>query len=113
MSRTFKIAIAAFAASMILSPVATAQVAGKPVSVSISVPYGDLDMSKPSSGATLLKRIEGAARKACKGSRSLIAPHVEAQCWRDAVGTAVRQADIGTLTLTWSGKSPSTNIAAR
>src|SRR5262249_34322473 len=114
MSRTLKIAIAAFAIAMVSAPAALTEPAGIEV-VSVRVPYGDLDMSKAAGGATLLKRIEGAARKGCGKTtgRSPLQPRWAMTCRSDAIGAAVRSAGIDTLTLAWSGKHPATTLASR
>lgn len=110
MSRTLKIAIAAFALSLTAAP-ALAQAKD----ASIRVAYGDIDVSKPAGGAVLLKRIEVAARKVCDQAtpRTQLKPHAAAVCRRETVESTVRGLNIGTLTLAWSGKYPTTNMAER
>jgi UrcA family protein len=113
MSRTIKFAVAALAASAIINPAVLAQVGVERVSV--EVPYGDLDMSKPAGGETLLKRLEIAARKVCgTASPRLIKQTVSvAKCRSQAVEDAVRRENIYTLNLAWNGEQPATSIAAR
>ena len=109
MSRTFKIAAAVIAASLILAPAALAQ------EVSMPVAYGDLDMSSNAGGVTLLRRIEGAARKVCDKAvpRSPLTPRAVTTCRRETVEGAVRGLNIGALTLAWTGKYPATDVASR
>jgi UrcA family protein len=113
MSRTFKIAIAAFALSLTVAPAALAQTGVEQVSVRVA--YGDLDTSKPAGGAELLKRIEGAAREVCGEAmpRTLLKMHSPGACRTQTVENTVRDLAIGTLTMAWSGKQPVTAVAAR
>ncbi len=105
MSSTFKFAIAA----MVLSFVAPAAMAG-PTSkeASARVTYGDIDLSSPSGGAKLLKRIEIGARRACSDAnvRSPLRPRGDSACQREAVETAVRNLNIETLSLAWAKSQP-------
>lgn len=114
MSRTFKFAIAAFAVSLAFAPAALAQVGVERVSVRVA--YGDLNMASPAGGVTLLKRIEGAARKVCDDAttRSPLKPRSVSRCRKDTVESTVRQLDIGTLTLAWTGaEAGQTQLSAR
>jgi len=116
MSRTFKLVAAALAASVMLAPAALAQTAEKPAKpVSMRVAYGDLDMSRPASGVSLLKRIEGAARKVCNDvvTHTPMTPHAMGACRNETVASTVRALNIGTLTAAWSGAYPSTTLASR
>jgi len=114
MSRTFKIAIAALIASVAFAPAALAQVGVEQVSVHVA--YGDLDMSTVAGGKTLLKRIEGAARRVCGDAspRSPLKPRSVPVCRRESVANAVRGLNIATLTLAWNGSEPGqTQLSAR
>ena len=116
MSRTFKIAAALIAASLAFAPAALAQTHANGIeNVSIRVAYGDLDMSKPAGGIALLKRIEVAARKVCGEvrGRTPLRPHPPVNCRRETVARTVSSLSIGTLTLAWSGKYPTTSVASR
>lgn len=116
MSRTFKIAIAAFALSLTAAPAALAQTPANGIeTVSVRVPYGDLDMSSIAGGQTLLKRIEGAAIRVCAKAvpRTMLKMRSPSTCRRETVDSTVRQLAMSTLTLAWSGKYPATNVASR
>ena len=115
MTRIFKFALAAFAAYGFISPTAVAETKPGIEVVSVRVSYGDLDMSKPAGGATLLKRLESAARKVCGETaiRSSLLPRSIANCRREVIENTVRTADLTTLTLAWSGKYPATQTASR
>lgn len=77
-------------------------------SVSVSVAYGDLDMSREAGGATLLRRIESAARTACGDASShLLVYQTRATCRREAVSRAVLGLDVATLTFAWNGSEGS------
>lgn len=113
MFSTFKYGIAAAFAAIVLAPAAAAQVGVEQVSVRVA--YGDLDPSSMSDAETLLKRIKVAARQVCRElmTHSPLMPRSEFACRRKTVETAVRQLDIGTLTLAWSGRQTATSLAAR
>lgn len=114
MSRTFKIATIAAFASFALLPAAAAQTGVE--NVSVRVAYGDLDMSSMKGAQTLLKRIEGAARKVCRDTirRSPLKPRSDSECRRDTVGSTVAQLNITTLTAAWNKNLPSSvQLSAR
>lgn len=114
MSRAFKIAIIAAFASFTLIPAAAAQKGIEHVSVRVA--YGDLDTSSMKGARTLLKRIEGAARKVCRDTirRSPLMPRWDSKCRRDTVGSTVAQLNITTLTMAWNKNQPSSvQLSAR
>lgn len=114
MSCTFKIALAAAFAAMALTPPATAGVGNEEISVSIA--YGDLNLSSPIGAETLLKRIKMAARKVCNKSSTLtpLVPRAEITCRRATVDATVARLDIGTLTTAWNMTQPArVQFAAR
>ena len=55
-----RIVLPAFALACAATPAAA-----EPVTVTVKVPYGDLDLTKPAGRATLDARLDRAARKAC------------------------------------------------
>jgi UrcA family protein len=115
MSCTIKFAIAAFAASAILAPASFAEGRAGTEQAALRVAYGDLDTSTQAGGKTLLSRIKVAARKVCDEAvpRSPLNARFVIVCRRETVEETVRQLDIGTLTLAWSGTSQLTTLASR
>lgn len=114
MSRTFKIAIIAAFANFTLIPAAEAQTGIE--NVSVRVAYGDLDMLSMKGAQTLLKRIEGAARKVCKDTkrRSPLKRRSDSECRRDTVGSIIAQLNFTTLTAAWNNDQPSSvQLSAR
>ncbi len=109
MSRSFRYAVAAAMTVALAGPVALAQEASVPVS------YGDLDVWKPADAAKLLRRIEVAAQQMCEE----ITPHwtikrfEEVNCRTQAVRRTVEGANLAMLTLAWSGKQQSEQMALR
>ena len=82
---------------------------------SFQVAYGDLNLSAPAGGRTLLGRIEKAARKVC-GHAIPLSPLLQREainCRREAVAATVRGLGFPTLTVAWSGKYPPTMMASR
>jgi len=79
---------------------------GKKTEFSRSVGYSDLDLSVASDGAILLARIKTAARRVCESAtpQTQLKPQRVADCTNEAVEGLVRQLDIQTLTLAWSGR---------
>lgn len=114
MSRVFKSALAALLLGAAFTPAAFARTS--PTEMSITIAYGDLDLSNIEGGMTLLRRIKGAARKVCNAatSPSLLTPRAEIVCRRHTVEIVVRQLDIEALTTAWNGRaSPPTSLASR
>jgi UrcA family protein len=113
MSRTIKTAVAALAFASALAPCAQAQ--ARPDQASLNVAYADLDTASASGGKALLRRIEAAARRTCRGVtvRSPATPRDAGDCRREAVADTVRELDIASLTLAWSGRYPATRLATR
>lgn len=109
MSRSFRYAVAAAMTVALTGHVALAQEASVPVG------YGDLDISKPADAAKLLRRIEVAAQQMCEE----ITPHwtikrfEEVNCRTQAVRRTVESASIPALSLAWSGKVQSAQMASR
>ncbi|HEX5008040.1 MAG TPA: UrcA family protein, partial [Hyphomonadaceae bacterium] len=84
--------------------------------VSVRVSYGDLDMSKPTGGETLLKRIEGAARKVCYQAvpRTLLKVRSLGKCRNETIANAVGNVKISTLTMAWNKtQSQAVQLSAR
>lgn len=106
MSRTFKLAIAAAVACIVLAPAAAAdaRVAAGAETLSVQVAYGDLNLSTQAGAQTLLKRISRAARKVCKDTSVLGPLNTGSQrdCRREAIGAAVAEVNAGTLTTAWN-----------
>jgi UrcA family protein len=100
-------------ASAAHAPDASAE--NKPQQHSFPVVYGDLNLSKPAGGRTLLVRIEKAARKVCGNAipHSPLLQRQAVECRREAVALTVRNLGFPALTLAWSGKYPATVMAAR
>jgi UrcA family protein len=111
MSAIFKFALASFGATVVLAPVAMAQIPAEPASVRVA--YGDLNMSTQAGGEILLKRISTAARRACQKvtTASPLTPHAIASCKHETIGSTVRQLDIATLTAVWEGAPAETTVA--
>jgi UrcA family protein len=113
MSARCKIAAAALIVSA-LAPASFANPAGA-TEKSFRIGYADLDMSKPKSGATLLRRIEKGARKACDSDvpNSPRFASAEIRCRNKAISSAVKRLGFPTLTMAWAGKYPKATLAAR
>ncbi|HEV7689286.1 MAG TPA: UrcA family protein [Hyphomonadaceae bacterium] len=111
MSATLKIAFAALA----LSALAPAAFADQPERISFRVGYGDLNMSAPSAGHTLLGRIEQAAYRVCDDAtpRSALFRRKAIECRRQTIANTVRSLDFPTLSVAWNGKYAATVLAAR
>ena len=112
MSPILKSAFAALILSAILSPAAFAQATVEATSVSIA--FGDLDMSAPADAKVLLRRIQSAASSVCDQTvpRSPLAPRALTLCRRDTVKQAVHDLGISTLSAAWAGE-PGTRLASR
>jgi UrcA family protein len=102
MSR-YAISLAAATAALAFT-LATTSVIAAPATrgkISIQVDYGDLDLTSAAGAATLYRRIEKAARKACGGRDGLVPLHLREDattCVQDAVDSAVERVDRETLT---------------
>jgi UrcA family protein len=110
MSATLKIALAALA----ISAFAPAAFADKPEQISFRVAFGDLNMSAPSAGHTLLGRIEQAAFRVCDKAtpHSPLLRRKAIECRRQTVANTVRGLDFPTLSVAWNGKYAATVLAA-
>lgn len=113
MSFTVKFALAAFALSIAAAPAALAEAGQK--QVALRVAYGDLDMSTPLGGQTLLGRIEGAARTICDEADRKARPDENRsyKCRRRTVESAVRAMNKPMLSLAWTDTGRSTSFASR
>jgi UrcA family protein len=77
---------------------------------SVTVPYAELDLAKPAGVEALYIRIGGAARRVCRAGFS---PHLRDQmnssnCYQDAIGRAVKQVNLPTLTAIHRARTSST-----
>jgi len=104
MSRTIKLAAAAFFAAVTLTPAAMAQ---RPEQRSVSVFYGDLNLNSTGGEETLLKRIRFASQKICgrsPGGTMLINVEIFRTCKNgvmvqtiSSIGSASRSARFASL----------------
>jgi len=116
MSATSKIVLSALVSgALAISAYAPAAFADQPERLTSRVSYGDLNMSAPAGGRTLLARIEGAAMKVCNGAipRSPVLRRSVIECRRQAIATSVQSLGFTTLTVAWNGKYAATVLAAR
>jgi UrcA family protein len=113
MSCSFKFALIPLAAMLTAATPVMAEPSKKADALRVS--YGDVDMTTAGGGATLLKRIEKAAKKVCGPTWTIspLAPHAISDCRRETVASAVRTLDLQTLTLAWSGSTPASGFASR
>jgi UrcA family protein len=86
-------AVALVAASQMSAPVALSAAVTENDAPKIVVPYGDLNLSTPNGAATLLRRIDAAARRVCPDaySRDLRITALARECRRTATANAVEQ----------------------
>jgi UrcA family protein len=86
-------AAALFAASQMSAPVALSATVTENDAPKIVVRYGDLNLSTPDGAATLLRRIDAAARQVCPDAyaRDLRVKALARECRRTATANAVEQ----------------------
>ena len=76
-----------------------------PDTPSVTVRYGDLDLSSPAGANTLYQRIQAAARQVCGyPGADLLEQASWRSCYRSAVGDAVRKVNSPLLIAVHSGK---------
>ena len=79
---------------------------------SITVKYGDLDLSTPSGAHTLYSRISGAARTVCGYSGTdFIDQAIWKGCYRGAIADAVAKVNSPLLTAVHTGRPVSPTVA--
>jgi len=99
----YTVSLAAAAAALGLTLATTAAIAA-PASyeeVGIQVDYADLDLAKAAGAATLYRRIQSAARRACNANGRTLPLHLrerDSECVKQAVAAAVARVDRETLT---------------
>lgn len=113
MSLKIKSALAILALAAIAAPAALADTGRAQPTLRIT--YGDLDMTTPMGGQTLLTRIEGAARQICDDAERHAKPDENRtyKCRRRTVETAVRAMNKPMLSLAWTGKADTSAFASR
>ena len=113
MSLTFRFALISLIAAASLTSAALAQTPAE--SASVRVAYGDLNMSTPAGGRTLLSRISIAARKACEKvtPSSLLNPQAVSACKHETIASTVRGMDMAMLTAAWERAPARTTVASR
>jgi hypothetical protein len=76
---------------------------------SVTIRYAELDLAKPQGVEALYIRIGGAARRVCRADSSLrLRDPVSSNCYREAIGRAVKQVNLPTLTALHQAKVRST-----
>lgn len=66
---------------------------------SVTVRYAELDLAKPQGVEALYIRIEGAARRVCGADSSVhLRDRMNRNCYENAIGRAVKQVGLPTLT---------------
>lgn len=109
-------AIAAFAAISLPVANADAQSAQTVRTLSIEVPYYDLDVTQIDGAETLLRRIERTARRICRpaaGQLTVRTSMASRKCRTEAVSNAVQHAGLEMLTLAYFGDQPARQYAGR
>ena len=78
---------------------------GTPDVRSVTVSYGDLDLSSPAGANTLYRRIQAAARQVCgHAGADLIEQSTWRGCYRNAIGEAVDKVNNPLLTAMHTGR---------
>jgi UrcA family protein len=84
--------------------------AEEPKAVSVTVSFGDLDLSKAAGAQTLYKRIKAAARRACgsiDGYTYMKPQSSWRKCYQSAIADAVARVDRPSLTALYKEESDS------